>query len=399
MLTTKWNTIHHTIKINRTPYHYKKTYSCDLLFFLLILIINTAIAAPSLTKKPSPAKEPYPIRPLVVFDQYHQIIAVNHGNDDTVNHPIINVWNRRSIVNNKKLEFGTVREPAISISITSDENYIISGFFRYLCLHKMGSEQPVKIWTHSGDKMGAISVAINPYGTIAASGHQNGDIRVYDINCNTLIHDPYRTVGRHDKAVVTSLAIPKNPAVEHLLVSGSSDKTAKIWDMNKQNSHRPVKTMKHNHAVTSVAVTSNGNLVVTGSGRKVTVWKREQEKPYKTFKHGAKVTSVAVHCELDDDRSIFIVSGSEDNTVKQWVLEQDGPYRTHTTNSPVNSVAISQDGKDVAFSTYANNIEVWSLPSETCCDVDESRLDDFVSNRNNDDTDTTAATLGTVVGY
>jgi WD40 repeat protein len=99
------------------------------------------------------------------------------------------------------------------------------------------------------------------------------------------------------------------------VVSGSDDKTVRVWDLA---SGRCEATLEgHGDRVCSVAVSPDGKRVVSGSGDKtVRVWDLASGRCEATLEgHGDMVCSVAV--SPDGKR---VVSGSDDKTVRVWDL-------------------------------------------------------------------------------
>ncbi|RYY83393.1 WD40 repeat domain-containing protein, partial [archaeon] len=97
------------------------------------------------------------------------------------------------------------------------------------------------------------------------------------------------------------------------IVSGSWDKTIKIWDAS---SGECVQTLRgHDDSVTSVCISPDGSRIVSGSGDKtIKIWDASSGECVQTLRgHDAYVTSVCI--SPDGSR---IVSGSDDETIKIW---------------------------------------------------------------------------------
>ena len=101
---------------------------------------------------------------------------------------------------------------------------------------------------------------------------------------------------------VWSVAIKDN-----LIISGSTDKTIKIWDID---SGICIKTLEgHNGSVYSVAI--KDNLIISGSyDKRIKIWDIESGECIKTLEgHTSYVYSVAIKDNL-------IISGSDDETIR-----------------------------------------------------------------------------------
>jgi len=101
------------------------------------------------------------------------------------------------------------------------------------------------------------------------------------------------------------------------IVSGSSDKTLKLWDVR---TGKEIRTFwGHTFIVSSVAFSPDGKYIVSGSGDKtIKLWDIETGKEIRTFEgHKDEVSSVAFSPDGE-----YIVSGSGDNTLKLWDVKK-----------------------------------------------------------------------------
>lgn len=138
------------------------------------------------------------------------------------------------------------------------------------------------------------------------------------------------------------------------LVSGSEDKTIKIWNLDTGQLLRTLNG--YSDSVRSVAVSSNGEIIASGSADKtVKLW--NLETGVRTFsEHSGPVWSIA----LSPDGQT-LVSGSQDNTIKIWHLPTGGLRRTLVGHSgPVFSVAISPN-RQIASAGGDKTIKIWNL--------------------------------------
>ena len=148
----------------------------------------------------------------------------------------------------------------------------------------------------------------------------------------------------------------------HLAVSGSDDKTVRVWDIE---AGRCIATLKgHTSAVLGVALTPDGRRVVSGSDNgKVRVWEIESGRCVAALKgHTSWVRSVALSA---DGR--HAVSGSGDNTVRVWDIEAGRCIATlkgHTDN--VQGVALTSDGRHAVSGSDDKTVRVWDIEAGRC---------------------------------
>ena len=138
-----------------------------------------------------------------------------------------------------------------------------------------------------------------------------------------------------------------------VLSSGSGGKVV-TWKGGKK-----FKTIEgHEKAVRSIAVSNSKQFIVSGSeDRTVRVWSLSTWQQSLVLKgHTDKVNSVVISSGND-----FVVSGSNDKTIRVWNLNagvQTQVLEGHT--GPVNAVAISRGGNFIASGSRDKTIKVWN---------------------------------------
>ncbi len=146
-----------------------------------------------------------------------------------------------------------------------------------------------------------------------------------------------RTLEGHGAGVLAVAVTPDGRRA----VSGSSDKTLKVWDLEQG---ALLATLEgHGAQVWAVAVTPDGRRAVSGSDdATLKVWDLEQGALLATLEaHGGGVKAVAV---TPDGRRA--VSGSDDRTLKVWDLEQGALLATLEGHGDrVWAVAVTPDGR------------------------------------------------------
>ncbi|KAL2886164.1 Vegetative incompatibility protein HET-E-1 [Ceratocystis lukuohia] len=159
------------------------------------------------------------------------------------------------------------------------------------------------------------------------------------------------------------------------LVSGSDDKTAKIWDAT---SGTCLQTLEgHHNAVTSVMLSNDGQKLASGSGNKtVKVWDATSGVCLHTLKGRDNWATPVVFSNCGQR----LASGSSDKTVKIWDTTSGACLQTlkrHHAN--VSLVVFSSDGQRLASGSRDMAVKVWNANSGACLQTLKRRHDDVRS--------------------
>jgi COMPASS component SWD3 len=106
------------------------------------------------------------------------------------------------------------------------------------------------------------SVAISASGQTLVSGSRDKTIKVWNLHTGELL----RTLQGHSNLVRT-VAIS---ASGQTLVSGSADNTIKVWNLHTGELLRTLPG--HSYSVNSVAISASGQTLISGSGNNIIVW-------------------------------------------------------------------------------------------------------------------------------
>ena len=173
------------------------------------------------------------------------------------------------------------------------------------------------------------------------SGSWDKTIKVWDLETEKLLN----TLKGHSD-LVSSVDI-----ADGKIVSGSLDKTIKVWDLN---TGKMLNTLKgHSEGVLTVVI-SDGRIISGSLDKTIRVWDLETGEILNTLKgHSEGVRSVVIADEK-------IIAGSNDNIIKVWDLETGEILNTIKGHSgSINSVAVS-DGRIISGSDDGT-IKVWDL--------------------------------------
>lgn len=152
-----------------------------------------------------------------------------------------------------------------------------------------------------------------------------------------------------------------------LILTGSNDKTAKLWD----RSGRELQNFSgHTEEVNAVAFSPTGNQILTGSSDSTArLWALSGNLLHTFRGHPSKITAVAFS---PDGKQVLI--GSEDGALKLWDLSGNILQAYAGLENAVASIAFSPDGKQVLGAAEHTAI-LWDLAgNEIQTFVDQSSM-------------------------
>ena len=192
-------------------------------------------------------------------------------------------------------------------------------------------------------------------------------------------------------AAVTSLVCGENKDGSPLLLSGSRDKSIIQWELSLEDPKevpdgedeeekpktktlvgKPLKSLHgHNHFVSSLALNSDNTKLVSGSwDRTVRLWDIPSGKSEVLFKgHTKDVLSVGFS---HDERLIF--SGAMDNTLKYWNTKGELKYEYNQFNGWVSCILNIQKGKQnfIAVGSWDGSVKILGSEYNVVSEVPEN---------------------------
>ncbi|MEM7726734.1 MAG: NB-ARC domain-containing protein [Cyanobacteria bacterium P01_A01_bin.45] len=234
-----------------------------------------------------------------------------------------------------------------------------------------GSQHTIKFWdidTHEcistffEDKDWLSSVIISPDEKIIACtniGNDNNVIRIWQIDSlnKNYIGEidsnqvPHKILEGHNDSI---WSIAFNPDSK-LIVSGSSDRSVKIWD---SQTGQCLKTLYgHNRPVLSVAFSPDGKTIASCGGHSIIkLWNFETGECYQTIQEKASYV-----IKFNSDSSI-LASGHTSGIVKLWNTNSGQCIQTlGNFGKPIVSMAFSHDSKLIAYGSFDGTVTVWDI--------------------------------------
>jgi len=194
------------------------------------------------------------------------------------------------------------------------------------------------------------------------TGNKKGLENSYSKLADSYFYMKDKTFSGHSSTIY-SVAIS---ADNHYIVSGSADKTIKLWDPASAKVVRTFSEFKG--PVVSVAISSDHHYLVSNSydqsvlenyDQSIILWDLATGKKLRTFfrrKAVSAPTILPVSISLDNR----FVSGINNQTIMLWNLSNGKEVRTFSGhNGPVNSLTISVDDHYIATGSGDQTVKLW----------------------------------------
>lgn len=244
------------------------------------------------------------------------------------------------------------------VALTPDGRYLATAGYYDIGVWNTNSFKELYRFDKGNHNTPIACIALSPNGKLLASGYYDATIKVWSINTFKgrkflkqikLSGEKYGKNMGYDNQVC-SLAFSPNG---RYLAGGSSDGEFKIWD---------TKTFKevYNPHKESYAVTfsPNGKSLAIGDSRDIVIWEMEGFKKVKKFGYLEGHTR-AVNSVIFNSTGEYLISGSNDGTIKIWDMKTFKEVRTLVDCGQVNSLALSRNGRYLASGN--SSIKVWKI--------------------------------------
>ncbi|MEH1965752.1 nSTAND1 domain-containing NTPase [Nostoc sp.] len=262
----------------------------------------------------------------VSFSPDGQLIV--SGSEDNM----VKLWT----LNGKAIKTLNQKSPVTEVTFSPDGQTIAS---------TAGESGYPKLWRRNGSLIktlsstGSISFSIDSKRiAITNFSESNASVEIYQIDTeNTGTSFELKGHGNN----ITSVSI--SPDFQ-MLVSGSEDRTVKLWSLEKDRDFKN----PDESAVNNVSFSPNGQLIASVSGKdNVRLWKQDGTLKTTLPGHNSQVS-------FSPD-SQMLVTASEDRTVQLW--RRDGTF-LKTLQGDVIPGSFSPDGRTIALVQDDNSVEL-----------------------------------------
>jgi WD40 repeat protein len=259
----------------------------------------------------------------------------------------VRIWNTRMSAGART--FHVDRGAALNVSSSRDGERVLGA-----------SEKAAFVWSTTAhgrrplSRFGTgriLAAALSPDGTLAATGHFDGVLRLWRVKGGTLERE-LRPPG----APQAMTAVAFSP--DGRRVAASAGRYTAVWQVRRRS---PPLVQPHESDVAAVAFSPDGRRLATGDeGGVVRVWTLGTKKVEVLIGHEGKVTSVAF---AHDGRSL--VTGGVDETARIWDTatgKATAELRGH--DGLVLGVAFDRSGDTVASGSSDRSIRFWRVAND-----------------------------------
>lgn len=239
-----------------------------------------------------------------------------------------------------------------SLTFSPDGQYLASGGYRTVKLWK--KPQPTKKLDLAALESAARSVAVSADGKWVAVGEESGKVKVYDSTNGQVA----KALAGHT-AAVTGVAFAADGSK---LVSGSQDKTFKLWNLADGALVGSVETAAPVNAVALIA--GDTQVATGGADNSLRFWAlpappkegAEAPKPLKEVGgHGAPVSALVAF-----EKGAKLLTACKDGNVREIDVASGNATKAVNHGAPVDGVAVRPDAKRFASIGANNRIRLWN---------------------------------------
>ncbi|EYC22992.1 hypothetical protein Y032_0016g3059 [Ancylostoma ceylanicum] len=223
------------------------------------------------------------------------------------------------------------------------------------------------------------TAAFNNDGTLVATGSADCSIKILDVermiarevrgevseNGPDANHPVIRTLYDHLDEVTVVAFHPR----EQILVSGSTDKTVKLFDFSKTAVKRAMKTLSEVFPVRALSFHPGGEfLLVTTDHPTIRLYNVETAQCFVCSAPGDQHKDVVMDVNYSDNARLY-VTGSKDGDVKVWDGISNRCVETFSRahdGAAICSAKFTRNGKYILTSGMDSIVKLWELSTNRC---------------------------------
>ncbi|WP_392531478.1 WD40 repeat domain-containing protein [Nostoc sp. C117] len=216
------------------------------------------------------------------------------------------------------------------------------------------SEYP---WVISGLVDEVNSLAFSSDGQTLVSCGADSTIKLWHVGALDLID----ILHKHNGMVRCAAFTPDG----RMLATGGDDRKILFWDLMQRQV--AIALSLDDTAAHSLVLSRDGETLVTGSYRKIKVWRTSPQTGVKSLKDAQPLHTLMGHSHIVGSLAIsadgkLLVSGSWDQTIKIWQLETGELLHTLKGHRDrVYAIALSPDAQIIASGSADKTIKLWHL--------------------------------------
>lgn len=156
----------------------------------------------------------------------------------------------------------------------------------------------------------------------------------------------------------------KSSDLSVVLVTGSYDHEIRFWEAWSGICSRTIPRSGETGQVNRLSISPDKRYLAAAIHKKVNIYDigSSASTPVVTFEgHTANVTSLCFH-----SGGKWLVTGSEDGTIRIWDLSSNHAHRSYDNGAPVNDICIHPNQGELISCDQAGSIKQWDLTENIC---------------------------------
>jgi tricorn protease-like protein len=206
-----------------------------------------------------------------------------------------------------------------------------------------------------GHKDFVLTVKFAPDGKTIVSGSRDKTIRLWDSQTGKEVRNLTATTKRSVWSVAFS---PDGTKV----LSGNGDNSVRVWD--SQTGEQIMILKGHGGDVNVISISPDGSIIASGSDDStIRLWDTQSGHHLRTLEaHGSSVYALSFSPD-----GTKLLTGSGDNTIRAWDTQSGDEVMTLEGHAGIiYALDYSRDGTKIASGSYDHTIRIWDVSSGTC---------------------------------